>query len=312
MVWRSGARLGMHEHVQTHAQASRDGHRIDPPIDWNGIIDWQDELDELYRTQFPFEQTEPVYSAIPHDAILSHNAEHHGFTNTQAHICSPGSSFASGTFDVHNKFRLNEHGFPVGYGGTWQAAFEGMIGGLDYPDGGGITINHPTWFSKFSDEQVLQITREFNFSESTFVLPADDVKNTAKVRIFTPGGELPFAGHPNVGTAYVLAKTGAITTVEGENLVTFEEKAGLVPVVTSVTKGEPVNCELTAPEGLTLGQQFAPGTSWPAAVLPANTYATHSLSARQAAQQASCHGTAKQYAGVRIQAIAVKRRAFNR
>lgn len=137
--------------------ASRDCHRIDPPIDWNGIIDWQDELDELYRTQFPFEQTEPVYSAIPHDAILSHNAEHHGFTNTQAHICSPGSSFASGTFDVHNKFRLNEHGFPVGYGGTWQAAFEGMIGGLDYPDGGGITINHPTWFSKFSDEQVLQM-----------------------------------------------------------------------------------------------------------------------------------------------------------
>ena len=113
--------------------------------------------------------------------------------------------------------------------------------------------------SGLTDEQMLQITREFNFSESTFVLPADDVKNTAKVRIFTPGGELPFAGHPNVGTAYVLAKTGAITTAEGENLLTFEEKAGLVPVAASVIKGEPVHCELTAPEGLALGQQFAPG-----------------------------------------------------
>ena len=113
--------------------------------------------------------------------------------------------------------------------------------------------------SGLTDEQMLQITREFNFSESTFVLPADDVKNTAKVRIFTPGGELPFAGHPNVGTAYVLAKTGAITTAEGENQLTFEEKAGLVPVAASVIKGEPVHCELTAPEGLALGQQFAPG-----------------------------------------------------
>ncbi|MBT3342747.1 MAG: hypothetical protein HN712_13585 [Gemmatimonadetes bacterium] len=137
--------------------ATRDGRRMVPPINWNDIVDWSDELDEPYRSQVPFGETEPVYTAIPDDAILSHNAEHHGFSNSQAHICSPGSSFASGTFDVHNKFQLNQHGFPVGYGGTWQAAFEGMIEGLDYADGGGITINHPTWFSRFSDEQVLEM-----------------------------------------------------------------------------------------------------------------------------------------------------------
>lgn len=134
--------------------ARREGTRIEPPIDWNTIVDWQDELEEPYSSQLPFQETEPTYTAIPDDAILSSNAEHHGFSNSNAHICSPGSSFASGTFDVHNHFHLNRHGFPVGFGGTWQEAFEGMIEGLDYPDGGGITVNHPTWFSRFSDDQV--------------------------------------------------------------------------------------------------------------------------------------------------------------
>ena len=138
-------------------RATRDGEVLEPPINFNDIIDWQGELEEPYRSQLPFEETELAYRAIPDDAILSHNAEHHGFSNSQAHICSPGSSFASGTFDVHNKFQLNQHGFPVGFGGTWQSAFEGMIDGLDCPDGGGITINHPTWFSKFTDEQVLEM-----------------------------------------------------------------------------------------------------------------------------------------------------------
>ncbi len=137
--------------------ATRDGRGIEPPINWNDIVNWQDELEEPHRSQLPFEETDLLYSAIPEDVILSHNAEHHGFSNSQAHICSPGSSFASGTFDVHNKFQLNQHGFPVGFGDTWQAAFAGMIDGLDHADGGGITINHPTWFSKFSDEQVLEM-----------------------------------------------------------------------------------------------------------------------------------------------------------
>src|ERR1043166_9746302 len=52
------------------------------------------------------------------------------------------------------------------------------------------------------------IAREFNYSETTFVLPPADPSHTAKVRIFTPGGELQFAGHPTVGTAHVLASIG--------------------------------------------------------------------------------------------------------
>ena len=52
-------------------------------------------------------------------------------------------------------------------------------------------------------EQMAAITREFNYSESTFVFPPEDPKHTRRVRIFTPGGEVPFAGHPTVGTAQI-------------------------------------------------------------------------------------------------------------
>ena len=57
-----------------------------------------------------------------------------------------------------------------------------------------------------TDEQMQAIAREMNYSESTFVLPQTDPSADARVRIFTPGRELPFAGHPVVGTAFVLAR----------------------------------------------------------------------------------------------------------
>src|SRR5262245_517125 len=57
-----------------------------------------------------------------------------------------------------------------------------------------------------ADDQMQAIAREMNFSESTFVLPPTDPAADARVRIFTPGRELPFAGHPVVGTSCVLAR----------------------------------------------------------------------------------------------------------
>ena len=70
-----------------------------------------------------------------------------------------------------------------------------------------------------------KIAREFNLSESVFVLPPDDVANTAKLRIFTPDRELAFAGHPTVGTAILLAELFGIT-----DEVRLEEGVGLVHV----------------------------------------------------------------------------------
>ena len=90
------------------------------------------------------------------------------------------------------------------------------------------------------------IAREFNFSETTFVLPPADPANTARVRIFTPGGELPFAGHPTVGTAHVLAVTGAIRLTGDSTKIVFEEGVGPVPVTIRSEAGRPVFAQLTA------------------------------------------------------------------
>ena len=59
-----------------------------------------------------------------------------------------------------------------------------------------------------SSEQMQRIAAEFNLAETTFVLPPKAAEHTAYVRIFTPRAEMPFAGHPNVGTAFVLATEG--------------------------------------------------------------------------------------------------------
>jgi trans-2,3-dihydro-3-hydroxyanthranilate isomerase len=104
-----------------------------------------------------------------------------------------------------------------------------------------------------SSEQMQRIAREFNYSETTFVLPADDPAHTRKVRIFTPGAEIPFAGHPNVGTAFVLAAIGTLAAGKATLQVVFEEGAGSVPVTIRYQDDQPVYCELTAPQALTLG-----------------------------------------------------------
>lgn len=73
------------------------------------------------------------------------------------------------------------------------------------------------------------IAREMNFSESTFVLPATDPKALARVRIFTPGAELPFAGHPVVGTIFALAYEHRIRAGDASP-VWLELGIGLLPV----------------------------------------------------------------------------------
>ena len=107
-----------------------------------------------------------------------------------------------------------------------------------------------------SDQQMQQIAREFNFSESTFVFPSE-AGHTRKVRIFTPTAELPFAGHPNIGTAFVLATAGEFGDIETSITVIFEEKAGLVPIEIHKQPGKPIWCELAAPENLSLGKTIA-------------------------------------------------------
>ena len=89
------------------------------------------------------------------------------------------------------------------------------------------------------------IAREFNYSETTFVLPPKDPKHTRSVRIFTPGGELQFAGHPTVGTAFVLATIGDVMLTGAETRIVLEEGVGPVPVTIRITNGTPDFTELT-------------------------------------------------------------------
>jgi trans-2,3-dihydro-3-hydroxyanthranilate isomerase len=81
-----------------------------------------------------------------------------------------------------------------------------------------------------SDAQMQAIANEFNLAETAFVLPPADSANTARVRIFTPRAEMPFAGHPNVGTAFVLAHQDRVCGAAfGRGNMIFEEIAGPVP-----------------------------------------------------------------------------------
>ncbi|MDF1794227.1 MAG: PhzF family phenazine biosynthesis protein [Thalassobaculaceae bacterium] len=105
-----------------------------------------------------------------------------------------------------------------------------------------------------STERMQAIAIEFNYSETTFVLPPTDPANTAHVRIFTPTREVPFAGHPNVGTATVLAWRGAVFGRAIGAAVRFEEAAGLVPIAILNEGGRPVGAQLTVPQPFQRGE----------------------------------------------------------
>jgi trans-2,3-dihydro-3-hydroxyanthranilate isomerase len=104
-----------------------------------------------------------------------------------------------------------------------------------------------------STAQMQAIATEFNYAETTFVLPPRDAANDAQVRIFTPKQEVPFAGHPNVGTAFVLAARAAKSPAR----LKFEEGAGLVLVDILQEAGRVVGAELTAPQTLRKLSQFS-------------------------------------------------------
>jgi trans-2,3-dihydro-3-hydroxyanthranilate isomerase len=108
-----------------------------------------------------------------------------------------------------------------------------------------------------SGGQMQAIAAEFNLAETTFVLPPKHPAHTAEVRIFTPRYEMPFAGHPNVGTAFALARAGtSYGRTVGNDSVLFEEKAGIVPV-SLLRDGDVVTgARLASPQLLTLGAEI--------------------------------------------------------
>ncbi len=108
-----------------------------------------------------------------------------------------------------------------------------------------------------SDEQMLQITREMNYSETTFILSDEQNNGGYDVRIFTPGSEVPFAGHPTLGTAYIIQKEIIKQSVEkvilnlkvGQIPVTFND-AGREQKILWMKQVEPVFAEILEPESV--------------------------------------------------------------
>jgi len=103
-----------------------------------------------------------------------------------------------------------------------------------FPDARGLTA-----------EQMQSVAREFNLSETVFALPPDDPAHTRRLRIFTPGSEVAFAGHPTIGTAHILATIGEVATTGDVTRVVFEEGVGPVGVAIRSRQGRPVFAQLS-------------------------------------------------------------------
>jgi len=136
-----------------------------------------------------------------------------------------------------------------------------------------------------TDTQMQSIAREFNYSETTFVLPPRNAAHSAQVRIYTPRVEVPFAGHPNVGTAFVLAHERQRQGLPDAGSFVFEEHAGLVPVTLlreqaagaagGRASGAVIGAELRAPEALSRRSVTSPESAAACLSLPVSAIATN-------------------------------------
>ena len=132
------------------------GKRIEGPIDWNKIVgQWADQLKPERRAMLPFTEGELRFPNAPDNILEAPNAEHHWFTDRYCslHLCAPGSAYASGTFDQGGGFKTFKHGYSWGCGEPVKISIRRMLDALIYPDGGGVTINHPSW-SHHPDELI--------------------------------------------------------------------------------------------------------------------------------------------------------------
>src|SRR5512146_1981086 len=106
-----------------------------------------------------------------------------------------------------------------------------------FPDADGLT-----------DDELQQIAREMNLSETVFVLPPTDPAAVARLRIFTPTQEIPFAGHPVLGTFYVLAQLNRIELKEGVTCLRQECNIGVFPVAVHSEQGRVVRVVMSQPK----------------------------------------------------------------
>ena len=142
------------------------GKRVEGPFDWNKIVGkWIKELPPEMQKQYPFKEGGKLFKPLPDGILEAPNAEHHGFImengrgHNHLHMNAPGSMFASGTFDQRQRTRFQtgtRGGYHFGSGEPWRTAIDRMLAELIFPDGGGVTINHPVW-SAYDRNLILRI-----------------------------------------------------------------------------------------------------------------------------------------------------------
>ena len=142
------------------------GKRVKGPFNWNEIVGkWIKDLPAELQAEYPFKEGAPLFKPLPEGILEAPNAEHHAFRRDggrsagNLHMNAPGSSFSSGTFDQWQKRRFQtgvRGGYNFGSGEHWKAAIDHMIEGLIFPEGGGVTVNHPKW-SAYGRDFMLEI-----------------------------------------------------------------------------------------------------------------------------------------------------------
>ena len=129
--------------------------RTEGPFDWNAIVGaWADELPPEQRAQYPFREGGKIFKPLPEGVLEAPNAEHHSFRTedgkylSRVHMNAIGSMHKSGTFDRRHFFQTYKRGgYDIGCGEPWPQAVDRMLGALVDPDGGGVTLNHPSYTS---------------------------------------------------------------------------------------------------------------------------------------------------------------------
>ena len=152
-----------HYRVHHDHPVIKDGRIHTGPIDWNAIIgQWKDKLKPEFARQYPFKEGGLCFPNWPKGMLEAPNAEHHAFYHSDGkidwylHLCAPGSNYRSGYFDAHVDFQTWRAGFKLGCHENWRTSVDRMIAAMVYPDGGGVTINHPSW-SKLDREFILRM-----------------------------------------------------------------------------------------------------------------------------------------------------------
>jgi trans-2,3-dihydro-3-hydroxyanthranilate isomerase len=117
-----------------------------------------------------------------------------------------------------------------------------------------------------SDEQMASVARELNLSETVFVFPAQGGVNHRRLRIFSPRGEIDYAGHPIIATAYVLGHCGDIELADAVTTVTFEQNTGPIEINISAEDGKPTFVQFTSKVSSTIDYFVPPDEELAAAL----------------------------------------------